>query len=149
MAVIELAKPGLEATTYELVITVGNAGQAVRGIISTQLLYPFNAVGCDDDTGNCNSSNSVIVTSQSSFNASDGPARFTYYCLLLFGITLVATLLFTPFLPRSKEECHEWKEYGERVGASTRRGKIALTCCIVTVLVSVNFGIHILAEMVY
>ena len=136
MAVIELAKPGLEATTYELVITVGNAGQAVRGIISTQLLYPFNAVGCDDDTGNCDSSTSVIVTSQSSFNASDGPARFTYYCLLLFGITLVATLVFTPFLPRSKEECHEWKEYyGEKVGASTTRGKIALVACVLTVLV--------------
>ena len=136
MAVIELAKPGLEATTYELVITVANAGGLVNGIVSTQLLYPFNAVGCDDDTGNCNSSNSVIVTSQSSFNASDGPARFTYYCLLLSGITLVATLLFTPFLPRSKEECHEWKEYGERVGASTRRGKIALAACVLTVLVS-------------
>jgi hypothetical protein len=136
MAVIELAKPGLEATTYELVITVGNAGQLVNGIVSTQLLYPMNAVGCDDDTGNCDSSTSVIVTSQSSFNASDGPARFTYYCLLLCGITIAATLLFTPFLPRSKEECHEWKEYGETVGASARRGKIALAVCIITVLVS-------------
>ena len=135
MAVIELAKPGLEATTCELIVTVANAGGLVNGIISTQLLYPMDAVGCDDDT-TCDSSNQVIVTSQSSFDASNGPARFTNYCLLLVGITVGACLLFTPFLPASKEECYEWKAYGDKVGASKTRGKIALAVCVITVLVS-------------
>lgn len=45
MAVIELAKPGLEATTYELIITVGNAALLVNGILSTQLLTPMDCVG--------------------------------------------------------------------------------------------------------
>ena len=45
MAVIELAKPGLEATTYELIITVGNAALLVNGILSTQLLTPLQCAG--------------------------------------------------------------------------------------------------------
>lgn len=46
MAVIELATPGQEAITYELVISTGNAAGTVNGIISTQLLTPFDAIGC-------------------------------------------------------------------------------------------------------
>ena len=74
MAVIELAKPGeseilsliqqtnlsfyelfslhyggMEATTYELIVTVGNAAITLNGVICTQLLYPFKASGCTDD----------------------------------------------------------------------------------------------------
>ena len=46
MAVIELSKPGLEATTYELIITSSNAASTVAGIIGTQLLSPLKSSGC-------------------------------------------------------------------------------------------------------
>ena len=53
MAVIELAKPGQEAITYELIVSVANAGLTVTVVLATQLLTPFNAVTCsypnDDD----------------------------------------------------------------------------------------------------
>jgi hypothetical protein len=55
MAIIEIAKKGQEATTYELLITVSNAAGSVASILSTQLLNPFKVVGCStavamDDT---------------------------------------------------------------------------------------------------
>lgn len=37
MAVIEVSKPGQEATTYELVITVNNAAIALSGVLATQV----------------------------------------------------------------------------------------------------------------
>jgi hypothetical protein len=135
MAVIELAKPGLEATTYELIITAGNAGAMVRSIVATQLLYPMKAVGCEDDSGRCSRSSSVVVTNAQSFVATDGPARFTHYCLALFAISVAACLIFTPFLPGSIEECHEWREKGVRIGQSTQRAYFALAICAVSVLV--------------
>ena len=142
MAVIELAKPGQEATTYELIVTVGNAAATVNGIISTQLLTPMNSVGCDDDYGNC-PSNTVVVTSKSSFDSSDGPSRFTNYTLLLTGVSIGATLLFTPFLPSSKDECHEWKLIGEEMGSSTTRGYITLAMAVITV------GVSLLSEVFF
>ena len=75
MAVIELAVPGLEATTYELIITVGNTALLINGIISTQLLFPLQSVGCDKEQ-NC-PANEVDVTSKAAFRASDGPHRYT------------------------------------------------------------------------
>lgn len=134
MAVIELARPGQEATTYELIITVGNAAATVNGIISTQLLTPMDSVGCDDDYGNC-PSNTVVVTNKSSFENSDGPNRFTYYTLVLTGISVTAALIFTPFLPASKEECHAWKKKGEEVGDSKKRGYFATFIALITIAV--------------
>lgn len=76
MSVIELSKPGQEATTYELIITVGNAALLVNGIISTQLLTPLGAVGCTEEP--C-ASHTVNIENQDSFNASNGPFIFTIY----------------------------------------------------------------------
>lgn len=132
---IELAKPGQEATTYELIVTAGNAALTVNGIISTQLLTPMDSVGCDDDYGNC-PSNTVVITSKESFDNSDGPNRFTNYTLVLTAVAVTATLVFTPFLPASKEECYEWKKIGEQRGASERRGYFTLALAIITTLVS-------------
>ena len=54
MAVIELAKPGLEATTYELIITIGNSAMFLNTIIATQMLYPMKTTACLDlDPGDC------------------------------------------------------------------------------------------------
>jgi hypothetical protein len=53
MAVIELAKPGQEATTYELIITVANSASLLNGILSTQLLTPMNVRFNDIVCVNC------------------------------------------------------------------------------------------------
>jgi hypothetical protein len=45
------------------------------------------------------SSNSVDVTSAEAFVQSDGPWRFTRYCLVLIGIGIAGCLVFAPFLP--------------------------------------------------
>lgn len=133
MAVIELARPGQEATTYELIVTVGNAALTANGVISTQLLTPMNAVGCTDKY--C-SSDTVDVSNQSTFNATNGPHRFTNYTLLLTGVSIGASLLFTPFLPSSKDECQQWKMRGEEAGNSQKRGALALVMAFITVAVS-------------
>lgn len=135
LSVIELSKPGLEATTYELIITVCNAALTVSGIIATQLLTPLDAAGCStyDDDYVC-PSNTVSVNSGNSFNASDGPNRFTIYTLVLTGISIGATLMFTPLLPRDKAQCQTWKEEGERLGNSTARGYFTLALCVITVV---------------
>lgn len=138
MAVIELARPGQEATTYELIVTVGNAAQTLNGIVSTQLLTPMDSVGCDDDYGKC-PSNSVVTTGPGAFNDSNGPERYSNYTFLLIGIAIGATLIFTPFLPSSKEECHEWKKVGQQHGNSQSRGLLALGIAILTVGVREQF----------
>jgi hypothetical protein len=135
MAVIELARPGQEATTFELIVTVGNAAQTLNGILSTQLLTPMDSVGCDDDNGNC-PSNTVVVTDKDSFDHSNGPERFTNYTLLLTGIAIVASLCAVPFLPSSKEECHEWKMKGEALGTSKARGYLSLGIAVIMISVS-------------
>lgn len=137
LAVIELAKKGLEATTYELIITLGNASLAVSGIISTQLMTPLKAAGCSpsDDDESC-PSDTVNISSVKTFEASDGPKRFTYYCLVLTAVSIVACFMFTMYLPRSKAQCHEWKIMGDKLGTSKSRGYIALVISFVTVIVS-------------
>jgi hypothetical protein len=105
MAVIELAQPGQEAITYELIVSVANAALTVTVVLATQLLTPFDSVTCRaggaDDDGTC-ASNQVNVESIDAYNDSDGPARFTRYSLVCLGIGLVSLVAFTPFLPRTK-----------------------------------------------
>jgi hypothetical protein len=136
MAVIELAKPGQEATTYELLVTVGNSALLVNGIVATQLLTAFNGQACenDDDAASC-SSDTIDTRSRQAFDDSHGPERFRDYTLTLCAISVVCVLIFVRFLPKSKEECHEWKEEGERLGTSETRGYITLAMVTVTVMV--------------
>lgn len=142
MAVIELAVPGLEATTYELIITVGNTALLINGIISTQLLFPLQSVGCDKEQ-NC-PANEVDVTSKAAFRASDGPHRYTVYNLVMTAISICACLVFTQFLPRSKEECHVWKRQGEQAGTSSLRGKVLLAIVIVVSMYGITVAILLL-----
>ena len=128
LSVIELSKPGLEATTYELIITVGNAASTVSGIIATQLLTPLHAAGCTDD--NC-PSNTVAVNQD--FDKSNGPIRYTRYCLILIGVSVVCCIVFTQFLPKNKAQCHEWKLQGEKTGASSAIGWTSLFLACITV----------------
>ena len=109
MAVIELAKPGQEATTFELIISVGNAALLLNGIIATQFLTPLKCTACtDDDQSNC-PSDSVNVSSP------NGRYKYTKYTLTLMSISVVACCVFTRFLPRSVEDCHLLKERGEKL----------------------------------
>ena len=90
---------GLEATTYELIASVSNAGMSLSSIFATQLLTAVHATGCttDDDDSESNSggfwnsnstssscsSDSVDLTSVDTYEDSHGPSRFTKYTLLL------------------------------------------------------------------
>lgn len=115
MAVIELAKPGQEAITYELIVSVANSALTVCVIVATQLLTPFDALTCSeggDDDGVCKG-NQVNTYSFSTYRHTDGPQKFTTYSLFVLGISLASLFVFTPFLPRTKQECAEWKELGE------------------------------------
>ena len=137
MALIELAKPGQEATTYELIATVSNSALLVNGIVSTQLLSLFRGVACnEDDSPEGCSSSTVDTTNSTTFKDSDGPWRFTQYTIALQVISVIAVFVFTQFLPRSKQMCHDWKKQGEELGTSELRGKITLAMVVITVLVS-------------
>ena len=81
------------------------------------------------------------------------------------GVTIAGVLIFTPFLPRSKQECKDWKQKGkhlfdnvllrifailkfldiltvsfegEEIGSSELRGYIALFLCIATTVVIIT-----------
>jgi hypothetical protein len=98
-------------------------------------------VGCNDDDSPDGCGHSVVdTTSKESFEDSGGPARFTYYTLTLNAIAVVFVCAFVTFLPKSKEQCHEWKEQGERLGTSEMRGRITLA--IVAVVMTVRRGWH-------
>jgi hypothetical protein len=137
MAVIEVSRVGQEATTYELIVSVGNAAGTVSGILSTQLLGSVNANGCDnEDPATCPDTTVALATTES-FEDTGGPRKFTSYTIILVCITFVGTIIFTPFLPSSKDKCHYWKTLGEKAGLSDRR---ALYTLILSVVV-VSYGI--------
>jgi len=145
LAVIELAKPGQEATTYELIVSVGNAAQLVNGVVSTQLLVLFNGVACnDDDSPDGCSSQTVDTTTPDTFKDSGGPWKFTKYTLVLQGISMLVVLVFTHFLPRSKQECHDWKKQGDLLGTSDLRGKITLAMVVITLGYGISAAILLL-----
>ena len=143
-----------EATTYELVITTANTASSVSTILATQLLTPLRSAACtnadlDDDTYYYSSilgcsSNTVDITSVKTYFKSDGPNKFTTYCLVLTMMSIFFCFVFTPFLPSSKDECQIWKAKGEAQGDSSRRGLLALVLAVSVVLVSLlSVGLHL------
>ena len=142
MSVIELSKPGQEATTYELLITVANAALTFSGIVATQLLFPLNAVDCTEEP--CPSDSVDISDGDQGYEDTDGPQKYTNYCLCLFSITVVTTLIFTPLLPDNKEQCLEWRDAGERAGLSKTIGYISLTISVIMVLYGFIAGVLLL-----
>jgi len=58
-------------------------------------------------------STQVNTDSHYTFKETDGPQRFMDYSLCCLGIALFSLIAFTPFLPRTKKECAEWKLLGE------------------------------------
>jgi hypothetical protein len=129
LSVIELARPGLEATTYELIVTVGNACITVASIVGTQLMIPTKIIGCQDlNADNC-SADSVAITGKDNFFKTDGPDRYTNYTILVFVISAVNSCIWVWFLPRSIAHCAQWQLEGEKSGNSTTRGYIAAGMC--------------------
>jgi len=141
MAVIELAKPGQEATTYELLVSIANASGMFENIISTQLLSTTQAIGCTHEQ--CPSDTVNMSTKQAYFNSA-GPRRFTEYTLLALSTNVIATLVFTRFLPKNKLECHQWNEQGSGSSFAKYRGYLTLTLAVMTVLYGIIGAILIL-----
>lgn len=114
-----------------MVVSVANAALTLNTIVATQFLQLTNAAVCNQQP--C-PSNSVDVTSAEAFNASDGPSKFSNYTYLVLGVNVAGLLIFTPFLPRQKEECHEWRIRGELSGNSTSVGyaSVFLTTAVIT-----------------
>lgn len=130
MAVIELAKPGQESTTYELIVSAANAGSTLNTIIATQFLQFTNAAACD--TQPC-PDNTVDLTDHDTYESSNGPRKFQNYTFLILAINLVGMLIFTPFLPKQKEQCHEWRIRGEKSGHSRMIGYASLILATATI----------------
>jgi len=95
MAVVELAPKGLEATTYELLVSVANSFITVNVIVTTQLMAPFSLA-------HVNAANEDQA-------ADDNMARYTY---VITGLNVVGVVIFVWFFPANREQCHTWKEHG-------------------------------------
>jgi hypothetical protein len=125
---------------FELIVNAGNSAQTLKGILGTQLLTPLRAAACESSTG-C-SSDTVSVISKDSFRATDGPARYTQYALLLAAISLMGCLIFTPFFPASETECRTWKAQGEVAGIKEWRGYVSVA--MVLIIIGVSSSIFLL-----
>jgi len=146
MAVIELAQKGLEATTYELVVSVGNSALTLSSVLSTQLLFAVNARPCTADKYEDCSSDEVYINSIEGFKATNGPRKFSDYTFLIVGIQIIAMIIFTPYLPSSKEECAAWRKQGEAAGNSAIRGKIATIVSVLIILYGILAAILLLDD---
>jgi hypothetical protein len=111
MAVIELAKKGQESTTYELIISTANSASNISFVIATQILSLVNANTCDNDDGTC-PDQEVNLSSKAAYQTTDGPNKFTDYTFMIFAINIIGMIIFTPFLPKQKKECEEWRDQG-------------------------------------
>ena len=97
MAVIELAPVNLEATCYELLISVSNAFITLNAVTSTQLMAPFRL---------------AEVTAENDDSAVN--QRMANYTYMISAINVFGGLTCIWFFPTNKAMCHEWKERGGR-----------------------------------
>jgi hypothetical protein len=135
MTVIELAKPGQEATVYELLISVANSAMTVSGILATQLLTPLHAATCQpaqSEAGTC----PADTIDMAHFDASGGPKKSTIYLLVTTAIGLVSVFVFTQYLPTQKAMCVEWKEKGEKSGDRHRDRRAFVTMFVAFAIVA-------------
>jgi hypothetical protein len=104
MAVIELAKPGQEAITYELIISAGNSAGTLNLIVGTQLLNLFGANACV--SGSSCPSNTVDCSDKDTYLAGDGPNKWSTYTYTVLIINILSVVIFTQFLPSQKKQCN-------------------------------------------
>jgi len=100
LATIEIAKPGLEATTYETLITVHNCALAFNTNIVNMFLPAFHLNDITHD-----SYHKASADVRDGFNTNLRNATFTTAAFQLGG-----TLLFVWFLPSNKEMCARWRD---------------------------------------
>lgn len=103
LATIEIARPGLEATTYELLVTIHNCALAFNTNIVNTLMPVFNI---NEITGGENGT----YTADGGANKDKYNTYMTQATLVCAGIQICGTLFFMWFLPATKEMCHTWKE---------------------------------------
>jgi hypothetical protein len=137
MAVIELARPGQEAITFELIISVANSASQLSTIIATQLLHPLGATTCssnyvDDDS--CQS-HQVNLNDENTYDETNGPRKFTNYQLVVLSVNIISMFIFTQFLPRQKDECQSWKELGESGKFFLSPSKVGWVSATIAVLI--------------
>jgi hypothetical protein len=123
---------------YELIVSAANAAININTILATQFLQFTKASACDtddyDDDGSNNCpDNTVDINGVNGYEASDGPNKFAEYTYMLLAINIAGTILFTQFLPKQKDECHEWRKKGEMMGQSRLMGYISVcfASCII------------------
>lgn len=131
LVVIEIAKPGQEATTFELLMTLANASQGLSLLASVSMLYITNSNVCTSSDATCDADN-VDLRSEAAYETSSGPSRFSQYTILL-GLLSVATVsLAVQFFPGSREECNQWSAAGKIFKHRRFVGRLTLTICILT-----------------
>jgi hypothetical protein len=57
---------------------------------------------------------------------------YVFFCVY-FSVVMVMVCVW--YLPKSKEQCHEWRELGDKLGTSERRAWITLGMVSVTIVV--------------
>lgn len=103
LSVIEISPPGFEASVYEFLISVGNSGIALNGNIMNFLLPIFGLNGIAPVY------HTVDKAERDHYN--DLLAKATYFTII---VNAVAALTFCWFLPKGKQQCHEWNALWKR-----------------------------------
>jgi len=113
MAVIEIAPVNLEATSYELIISVSNSFIALSSLVWTQLMNPFALADISEENDD-----------------SSADTRMAQYTLLISTANIFGALTFIWLFPASKEECAKWKRKGGRSTAAAYGTAIFTFVCI-------------------
>jgi len=120
LATIEIARPGLEATTYEALVTVHNCAIALNTNIANSFLPVFNLNAITYD-----SYQKASPDIKADFNTDMRNATLVTAAMQLGG-----TLFFMWFLPNNKEMCRIWKD-----DTRFHKSSIAATCLAVAVCI--------------
>jgi hypothetical protein len=99
LSVIEISPPGFEASIYEFLISVGNSGIALNSNIMNLLLPVFDLNGISPRTHY----DAVDSATRDLYNSRMASA--TYFTI---AVNASAALVFCWFLPKGKQQCHEW-----------------------------------------
>eukprot|EP00471_Norrisiella_sphaerica_P014325 CAMPEP_0184497916 /NCGR_PEP_ID=MMETSP0113_2-20130426/37727_1 /TAXON_ID=91329 /ORGANISM="Norrisiella sphaerica, Strain BC52" /LENGTH=161 /DNA_ID=CAMNT_0026885231 /DNA_START=59 /DNA_END=541 /DNA_ORIENTATION=- len=119
MAVIEMAPIGLEATTYELVISVSNSFIFLNVVIWTQFMSIYSLAEVDGSSSDVGAN-----------------ARMAQYTVLITSVNIFGACTCIWLFPSTKHECHAWKQRGGR------RTEVAVATLVFSVL-AVSYSIII------
>jgi len=104
LATAEIAPPGLEATVYEALTSIHNAAIALNSNIQNMFIPIFHLNGINSHTYfPCPPNNPH--PDQAKMN--QDMANATYFTI---AVSIVSTIVFAFFFPRTKAETREWRE---------------------------------------